>query len=301
MPEPSKRGSPGGLASGRGQEWLGNSLWRAPKANICWVKSWRAITAVSYHRDGGETIWRGDRPRLVLTLEEVPTALLQVENGPVWQSARNAPGVLGFYPAGVTVRVVHPAARFVQLIWDMNFYSSLLPELEGATSRFEFLFPLHDPLLSQIIKTLAQEVKDGFGDKILVENLGTILCVRLAQRFVGHLPLPTSRGLSPERLRRVRNYIEEHLDDNLSLTILADFACLSPYHFSRSFKQAAGVGLHRYVIQRRLQRAKRLLRQTHLPLALIAQEAGFADQSHLTLVFRREMGVTPGRYRSAMA
>jgi AraC family transcriptional regulator len=57
--------------------------------------------------------------------------------------------------------------------------------------------------------------------------------------------------------------------------MLADIACLSPYHFSRSFKQAAGVGPQRYVIQRRLERAKRLLRQTHQPLALIAQEAGF--------------------------
>jgi AraC-like DNA-binding protein len=54
----------------------------------------------------------------------------------------------------------------------------------------------------------------------------------------------------------------------------------------------------RYVIQRRLEWAKRLLRQTHQPLALIAQAAGFADQSHLTFVFRREIGVTPGHFRA---
>jgi AraC family transcriptional regulator len=127
------------------------------------------------------------------------------------------------------------------------------------------------------------------------------LCIRVAQRFVGHLPLPTTKGLSPQCLQRVRDYVEGHLDEDLSLTVLADIACLSPYHFSRSFKQATGVGPQRYVIQRRLERAKTLMRRTSRPLAFIAQEAGFADQSHLTSIFHREMGVTPGRFRAALA
>ena len=99
----------------------------------------------------------------------------------------------------------------------------------------------------------------------------------------------------------MRDYIEAHLDGDLSLTMLADIACLSPFHFSRSFKQATGVGPQHYVIQRRLERAKTLIRRTNQPLAWIAQEAGFTDQSHLTSIFRREMGVTPGRFRAALA
>jgi AraC family transcriptional regulator len=91
------------------------------------------------------------------------------------------------------------------------------------------------------------------------------------------------------------------LDQRLSLTDLATISCLSPYHFSRSFKQAVGVGPQRYITQRRLERAKMLMRRTNLPLAMIAQEAGFADQSHLTSVFHREIGVTPGHYRAALA
>jgi AraC family transcriptional regulator len=177
----------------------------------------------------------------------------------------------------------------------------LLPELGAAASRFEFHVSLQDPLLSQLVTTLADETEGGFADRVLVESLGTALLIRLARRFVEHLPLPTSGGLSPERLRRVRDYVEAHLVDDLSLTMLADIACLSPYHFSRSFKQATGVGPQHYVIQRRIERAKHLLRQTRQPLALIAQEAGFADQSHLTQMFRREIGVTPGRFRAALA
>ena len=76
---------------------------------------------------------------------------------------------------------------------------------------------------------------------------------------------------------------------------------MSPYHFSRSFKQAAGVGLQRYVTQRRIERAKSLMRKTRRPLAMIARQCGFIDQSHLTSIFRRETGMTPARYRAALA
>ena len=293
-------------AAREGRQWLGNSIWKAPpETQISTIRTWPSIAAVSYHRGGGESIWRGDRHRLVLALDQVPPSLVQVDHGHTRELPLAPPGALAFSPAGVTIRSVHPAGRFVQAVWDTDLCSALLPELKtatsGATSGFEYLYPLQDPLLSQIVTALAQEMEGGFADRILIESLGTALCVGIARHFVGHLPLPTTKGLSSARLQRVRDYVEAHLDDDLSLTVLADIACLSPYHFSRSFKQATGVGPQRYVIQRRLERAKRLLRQIGQPLALIAQEAGFADQSHLTRIFRCEMGVTPGRFRAAMA
>jgi AraC family transcriptional regulator len=289
------------LAPGAGQDWLGNSVWQVPDLEISRIKSGASITAMSYRRGGGETIWRGDRHRIILIPDQHSPVVVQVEQGRTRQMPLVAPGTLAFYPAGLTLRVVHPAARFVHAVWDTDLYSALLPELGAAASRFEFLGALEDPLLGQIVTSLAQESEGGFADRILIESLGTAMCIRLAQRFVGHLPLPTSKGLSPERLQRVRDYVEAHLDEDLSLTTLADIACLSPYHFSRSFKQATGVGLHHYVMQRRIDRAKTLMRRTNQPLALIAQEAGFADQSHLNSAFRREIGVTPGQFRAALA
>jgi hypothetical protein len=76
--------------------------------------------------------------------------------------------------------------------WDTDLYSALLPELGAAASRFEHLYGLQDPLLSRIIATLAEEIEGDFADRILVESLGTALCIRIARRFVGRLPLPTS-------------------------------------------------------------------------------------------------------------
>ena len=255
---------------------------------------------MSYHRDDGEATWRGDRHRLILARDPRPPMVLQVEQGSTWETTLAAPGTLSFCPAGLMIRTVQSAARHAQVVWDTDLYSTLLPELGAAASQFEFHVSLQDPLLGQLVSTLADETEGGFADRVLVESLSTALCIRLARHFVGHLPLPTSGGLSPQRLQRVRDYVEAHLDEDLSLTVLANIACLTPSHFSRSFKQATGVGPHRYVIQRRIECSKRLLRQTGRPLALIAQETGFADQSHLTQMFRREMGVTPGRFRAEL-
>jgi AraC family transcriptional regulator len=301
MPTPSERGSTGEVASRANPDWLGKSVWQAPDLEISRIKSWGSITAMSYRRDGGEAIWRGDRHRLILARDQRPPMVLQVDEGRTWETTLAARGTLSFCPAGLTIRAVQSAARHVQVVWDIDLYSTLLPELGAAASQFELDVSLQDPLMSQLVTTLAEETEGGIADRVLVESLGTAIYIRLARHFVGKLPLPTSGGLSPQRLERVRDYVEAHLDDDLSLTVLADIACLSPYHFSRSFKQATGAGPQRFVIQRRIERAKRLLRQTGRPLALIALETGFADQSHLTLVFRREMGVTPGRYRCAVA
>jgi AraC family transcriptional regulator len=224
-------------AFGLAQEWLGNSVWRAPDVQIQRTKSWPSVTAITYRRGSGEATWRGDRHRLVLTPDELPSVLYQVEHGHIRQTPPSAPGTPAFYPAGLTLRTVQPEARFVQVVWDTDSYSALLPELGAATPRFEFLYQLKDPLLSQIAWTMSQEIEGGFADRLLVESLDTALCICLAKRFAGHLPLPTSKGLSPERLRRVRDYVAAHLDEDLSLTVLADIACLSPYHFSRSFKK----------------------------------------------------------------
>lgn len=105
-------------------------------------------------------------------------------------------------------------------------------------------------------------------------------------------------GLSPMQLRRVLLFVEQNLDDDLSLATLAAVAGLSPSHFARRFKAALGEAPHRYVLARRVNGAKRLLLETEMPLAEIAAAAGFSSQAHLTGIFGRAVGVTPGVYRA---
>jgi len=104
-------------------------------------------------------------------------------------------------------------------------------------------------------------------------------------------------GLPPSVLRRVREYIEAHLENNVSLEVLAGIAGLSLSYFSRAFKQSEGVAPHDYLMRRRVHRALELLAGTDLPLSAIACASGFSDQSHLARWFRQHFGITPSRYR----
>ena len=98
-------------------------------------------------------------------------------------------------------------------------------------------------------------------------------------------------------LRAVVAYVEDHLDNGLSLEQMAAAAHLSVYHFARQFKAATGLPPHQYVILRRVERAKQLLQSGSFSLAEVAAHAGFSDQSQFTHHFKRLVGVTPGRFR----
>jgi AraC family transcriptional regulator len=104
-------------------------------------------------------------------------------------------------------------------------------------------------------------------------------------------------GLPPGRLRRVCDFVWEHLEERIRLSDLAAQVGLSPYHFLRAFKAATGQTPHAYVLGSRIAEAKRLLTQTDDSLAEIAAAVGFSSQSHLATQFRRATGVTPGTFR----
>jgi transcriptional regulator of acetoin/glycerol metabolism len=111
-------------------------------------------------------------------------------------------------------------------------------------------------------------------------------------------PAPLAQGgLSPGTMRRVREYVEVHLDESIDLSMLAGVAGLSVHHFARQFKQSAGVTPHVYLTQKRVERAREMLVQTDLPLAEIAFAVGFFDQGHLARHFRHMIGTTPREFR----
>jgi AraC-like DNA-binding protein len=104
-------------------------------------------------------------------------------------------------------------------------------------------------------------------------------------------------GLPPATLRRIREYVDSHLDQSIELESLAATAELSVYHFARTFKQSEGTTPHAFVLERRLARARELLTRTDLSLSEVAFAVGFADQSHFTRRFRQMVGVSPGQFR----
>jgi AraC family transcriptional regulator len=173
-------------------------------------------------------------------------------------------------PSGITLESsIEAPVRFIQVVQRRDTYDNIVSEMvRGGAANPEPRGPSRSPI-SQMVLTVANQIDDGFLDAILADALSTVLAVRIVRHYVDRsaIELVASSGLSRERLQRVRDYIEVHLDDRLTLTDLARVACLSHYHFSRSFKQAVGVGPQRYVMQRRLERARTLMRRTNQPLA----------------------------------
>jgi len=106
-------------------------------------------------------------------------------------------------------------------------------------------------------------------------------------------------GLAAHQRRQLVEYIDQQLAEPISLGQLAGMCALSEYHFARMFRESFGLPPHQYLLARRVNRAKELLRSSSLPLSEIALACGFSSASHFTNRFRQAMGATPGEYRKA--
>src|SRR5262249_39755932 len=111
---------------------------------------------------------------------------------------------------------------------------------------------------------------------------------------------PARNGLDRRRLFRVLDYIEANLEGDLTIDRMASIACLSRYHFARSFRQAMGQPPHRYVGAKRLERAKALLIRGDRSLVDIARALSFSCQANFTRAFSQATGQTPGEYRKKL-
>jgi len=97
-------------------------------------------------------------------------------------------------------------------------------------------------------------------------------------------------------IRRARDFIQDHFADNITLKQLADVSGLSSFHFLRTFQRSFGLPPHEFIRNVRIERARALLKKGY-PIAVVAGETGFYDQSHFNRHFKRIMGLTPGQYR----
>lgn len=176
--------------------------------------------------------------------------------------------------------------------------------LEQDPDRLELLpeFQIRSPQIeasSMMILTELQQ--DHLNSRLYLDSLSNVLAVNLLRQHTACKPrLPTYEGgLPPRQLSQVLDYVDSYLDRNIRLADLAQLLDLSPFHFSRLFKQSIGATPHQYLKQQRIERAKRLLQKTDQLIVDIALECGFNSHSHLSKQFRQLTGMTPKAYRKS--
>jgi AraC family transcriptional regulator len=163
---------------------------------------------------------------------------------------------------------------------------------------------LSDPRLAALLRRIAQEVRQGSPQGPLYANL-------LSLSLAGYLYGRHGRGgaerrrergrLSDAQSARVLEFLELRLAENIDLEDLALVAGTSRFHFLRLFRARFGVTPHRYLLQQRVEAARRMLQETLRPLADVAAATGFSSQSHLSTAMRQYLGASPGQLRSLAA
>jgi AraC family transcriptional regulator len=159
---------------------------------------------------------------------------------------------------------------------------------------------LRNPGVLRSMAALGRELEQpGPMGRIYTESLALLILTEVVrQHALRRAALPTADELSSPRLRRVTDYIEAHLGEDLSLLTLATEAGLSAVHFAREFKRVTGSAPHQYVLGRRLERSRALLARGDRSITEVALTVGFSSQSHLTTAFRRVYRTTPAAYRN---
>jgi AraC family transcriptional regulator len=211
---------------------------------------------------------------------------------------------LSFIPAGHHVRGwKKPQASGSTAFFYIDPRGPLVdPELRFAEIEFKpRLFFFDRDLWETVMKLKAQVENGGAGGRQYIEALTIALAHELVR--VNH-GAPAAEGvlrggLAAWQQKRVADYIEAHVADEIPLASLAGLVQLSPYHFARAFKRSFGMPPHRYHVSRRVERAKDMLVHDDLSVTEIALKVGFGEGGSLTDAFRKCTGRTPLAYRRA--
>jgi AraC family transcriptional regulator len=182
--------------------------------------------------------------------------------------------------------------------------SLLCSELRFAELDFRpRLFFFDADVWATALKLKAQLQYPCRSQKAYVEALGIALAHELTRlnEAGSALASETRGGLPGWQQKKVAQYIEEHLANEISLLSLAQLVQLSPFHFSRAFKQSFGMPPHRYLTWQRIERAKALLGGRKLSVTEIGLDVGFSETSSFTAAFRKLTGETPTAYRRSLA
>ena len=233
-----------------------------------------------------------------------PVTLNWRENGEKYQSVRQDDLLFRSQQELIDFRWDKPMDVQVLGI-EIDTLRSIAVDVPGA-SKCELLprFGIQDRFLRGLMLALHEDMAANCPTGPL---LGESICIGISAYALQHYSVKEirfkdyQRGLSRECLKLALEYIDANLGEDLSIRALAHRAGMGVHYFRKLFSISTGVTVHEYVLRARIDRARQLVRCSHLSIAEVALRVGFSSQSHLTAEFRRRVGVTPAAYRATFA
>lgn len=266
---------------------------------------WRGLTLKGYRYPDQEANIPLMRDYMIVVYEGVRATMERSSGGP-WRGDAVEKGVISLLTRAeqsvwrwnrpIRVKHIYVGHEIIEQIANQVFEKDL------DRIRIEDLVRAEDQVVPLYLKMLERELHgEGLGEKLYIESICSQLAIHLLRHYA-HVEFrsPKLGSLSPHLRRTLIEFIDENLTEDITLDDLAGLAGLSTYHFSRKFKADLGMAPHAYVISRRVEKAKRLLKSDRLPLKFVAAECGFTDQSHLSRIFRKLLGVTPNDFRKSL-
>jgi AraC family transcriptional regulator len=186
-------------------------------------------------------------------------------------------------------------ARFLMCDLDPSIFKSVLGDRAGFDLEPYFGESRIAPGILERLEALCM-TPDAF-PRAYADALTTVLTFELFRARSNKPFSPNQAQFGASRFKPVLDHIEGVLESDPSLSDLASLMGLSVSHFSHAFTAAYGVAPHRYILQRRIEKAKALLRTSDATVATISARVGFSSQSRFSQIFARHTGITPSAYR----
>ncbi|MDR6101687.1 AraC family transcriptional regulator [Agrobacterium larrymoorei] len=262
--------------------------------------------------------WRheaGELPSLVPRDTEIAVLLsgrsvVDRRGGGMRQHTVAKRGTIWLCPAGVEEEFISVSEQMDDCLHiflpGRPFSDTILREYDLDPARIELRYEAidEDPFIefaaNQILREMSSE---SAGGRLFIETLAVSLSAHLIRSYSGSPVTPSGtvraeKPLDSKRLLRVEEYVDFHLDNDLTVTDLASIACMSVGHFTRAFKLATGKSPHVFVNDKRMALAKQRLSDENWTIEAVALAAGFSSHANFTRAFKNTTGMTPNAFRA---
>ena len=228
----------------------------------------------------------------------------EISSGDSMKQVLMEPNQIFFNPANVPFsRYTADHYEFVLVLVEPEKMVSSAP-IVSKSCTFTETYQIKDPNLEYIFKLLLSEIQAGNQNgKLFLENIVSILTLHFVKNYSKEQSaelIENVNGFTSKELEKALYYIDQNMSENYKIENLAEEFGISKFNFIKRFKSSTNVTPHQFIIKKKLERSKNLLKEDRLSLTDITYMLNFSDQSHFSNSFKKMYGVTPREFRKTI-